>query len=237
MKQIIQSFWTGSVLSPVEQLSIKSYLKAGHPFHLYTYGDVGTVPAGTVVKDANDIAPKWKLTKFQNLANFSDYFRYLLLYKNGNWWSDLDSFCFQPFDFPEPYVFASQLSANPGNPENLCGGIIKAPANSEIMRYCMTRVAMTDTSKNDWADIGPHLIMDAVPRYDLQRYAKSKWVFCPLDHFNAPANIFGPDSWNVEFPPETCAIHLWNEEARRAGIDKWASHPGSLFDRLQRSVQ
>jgi hypothetical protein len=236
MLDIIQSLWVGDKLSPMEQICIKSYLRMGHPFHLYTYGPVKGVPVGAVVKDANQIVPKWKIETFQNLANFSDYFRYLMLWKNGNWWSDLDSFCLRPFNFTDPYVFATQLSSNPGHPQDLCGGVMKVPSNSEIMRYCMERVAETDVKANDWADIGPALIMESVPRFDLVRYAKSKWFFCPLDHFDAPANIFGPES-GKQCVGDAHAIHLWNEEARRGGIDKFGSYPGSLFEWLKRSVE
>jgi hypothetical protein len=236
MLDIIQSLWVGDRLSLMEQMCIKSHLRVGHPFHLYTYGGVGGIPPGVTTKDANVIAPKWKIEQFQNLANFSDYFRYLLLYKNGGWWSDLDSFCLRPFDFTDPYVFATQLSSNDGHPQDLCGGVMKVPVNSEIMRYCMERVAETDVKTNDWADIGPALIMEAVPRFDLGKYTKSKWVFCPLDHYEAPDNIFGPESGN-QCVGDAYAIHLWNEEARRAGIDKFGSYPGSLFDYLKRSVE
>jgi hypothetical protein len=113
---------------------------------------------------------------------------------------------------------------------------MKVPANSEIMRYCMERVAETDISQNNWADIGPMLIIESVPHFDLGRYAKSKWVFCPLDHYDAPANIFGPESGKV-CVGDAHAIHLWNEEARRGGIDKFGSYPGSLFEQLKRSVE
>ena len=40
MKQIIQGLWIGSELSMMEQLSIASFLKNGHDYHLYVYGDV-----------------------------------------------------------------------------------------------------------------------------------------------------------------------------------------------------
>ncbi len=54
---IIQSLWIGSRLSTMEKLCIVSFIKQGHAFHLYTYGEVAEVPQGTIVKDANEIIP------------------------------------------------------------------------------------------------------------------------------------------------------------------------------------
>lgn len=51
---VIQSLWIGGSLSVMEQLCITSFLKNGHPFHLYTYEDVKNIPDGTIVKDAED---------------------------------------------------------------------------------------------------------------------------------------------------------------------------------------
>ena len=81
---IIQSLWVGGRLSNMEKLSIASYLHYGEKFHLYTYGPVEGVPEGVVIKDANEIVPQSDISKFQNMANFSDWFRYNLLFKKGN---------------------------------------------------------------------------------------------------------------------------------------------------------
>jgi len=235
----IQSLWVDGSLSPVEQLSIKSYLKAGHPFNLYTYGDVKGVPTGALVKDAEEIAPKWKIAKFQNLANFSDYFRFMMLYKRGGYWSDLDVCCLHAYDFEGPYVFASQNSGPPEVEarEVLTSCVIKSPPGSNIMRRCLERISMTDTMHNGWADIGPILLIEEVPKCGLQQYAKSKLTFCPLDHYDAPDCIFGNGSGLLEFcSTDTRAVHMWNEEARRAGIDKYSSYPNSMFETLQRRI-
>lgn len=55
---IIQSLWVGDKLSVIEQLCIASFLKNGHEFHLYTYQDVGAVPNGAILQDANQIIPE-----------------------------------------------------------------------------------------------------------------------------------------------------------------------------------
>jgi hypothetical protein len=232
----IQGLWVGDKLSPMEQMCIKSFLRMGHPFHLYVYGKVDGVPAGTTIKQAAWVAPEWKIKSFQNLANFSDYFRFLLLYKNGGYWVDLDVFAVWPFDFSEPYVFSTQLTAI-GGVDDVNTGVIKMPAGCELARYCVEAIAATDTMKNGWPDIGPNLLIEATGRYGLQNYAHPHWDFCPLHYFEAPNNVFGPDS-AMRCVGDAHAIHLWNEEARRAGIDKFGPQLGSsLFESLKRSVE
>ena len=40
MSKIVQSLWIGEYLSSLEIMCIKSFLKKGHEFHLYTYDKV-----------------------------------------------------------------------------------------------------------------------------------------------------------------------------------------------------
>ncbi len=58
MSKIIQGLWVGGELSTMEQLSINSFIKNGYTYHLYIYGDVKNIPAGTTIKDGNDILQK-----------------------------------------------------------------------------------------------------------------------------------------------------------------------------------
>ena len=226
----IQSLWIGK-LSPLEQLCIRSFLKHGHEFHLYAYGTLDGVPNGCIVRDANEILPESDIEKFQNLANFSDLFRFCMLYRLGGWWVDLDVFCLRPFEFSSEHVFSSQYERN-GNADETTSCVIRAPKNSAVMRYCIDRIAQTDTGNCGWAEIGPALVLSAVRRFGLRHEPHQR--FCPLHYFEAPGNVFGPS--NVTFGPETFAVHLWNEEARRAGIDKFAEHPGSMFARLSEAI-
>ena len=230
----IQSLWVGSTLSKLERMCIQSYLNQGHLFYLYVYDYAGEVPEGVKVRDADSVVSSNKIEQFQNLANFSDYFRYNLLLRNGGYWVDLDNFCLRPYDFQVPYVFSSQRPGPKSNDSEINAGVIKVPANSEIMTFCVKQVEMMDTKTNHWSQIGPGLLMDAYHRFGLERYLRTYWTFCPLDYFGAPANVISPSHGDYQFPKETYSVHLWNEEMRRAGADKDASYPDSLYERLER---
>ena len=85
---IIQTLWIGGSLSLMEQLCVASFIKNGHEFHLYTYGEVLNVPNGAVIKDANEIIPESEIFTYCNgsYAGFADWFRWALLCKKGNIW-------------------------------------------------------------------------------------------------------------------------------------------------------
>lgn len=236
MRDVINSLWVGTALSPLENVCIKSYLRAGHPFRLYVYNPVANVPEGTIVEDAEWIVPQSNIKRFQNLANFSDYFRYSMLLWNGGYWVDLDNFCLRPYDFPEEYVFSSQLTGNRGMDEGNAG-VIKAPRNSPVMQYCLNKIDRMDLTRSEWAAIGPIMLRETYQPLRLGHYMKPHQTFCPLHYFQAPGNVFGLGTRDTQFPSSTYSVHLWNEEARRAGINKYAVHPGSLFERLKEMVR
>ena len=244
----VQSLWVGDKLSTMEKMSIASFLQVGQPFHLYTYGPVDGVPDGAEMKFAGDIVPKSTIDRFQNLANFSDYFRYMMLLKNGGYWTDLDVFCLRLFDFKEPYVFATQDERHtvrqPVGDVTTC--VIKAPADCDLLKYCLGRIAQMDTMKTPWAALGPSLLMEAVRHFSFQRYVKPSRIFCPVHYFDIgtnglapgpnPGPIMGPTSGRIVFGSDTHAVHMWNESNRRAGLDKNAVPPGSLYERLLRQL-
>ena len=78
MSAIVQGLWVGPTLSVMEQLSIASFLRHGHTYHLYVYEDVQHIPAGTVVQDGNQILPSSRIfqyTAHKTYAGFANFFR------------------------------------------------------------------------------------------------------------------------------------------------------------------
>src|ERR1700678_418306 len=117
----------------MERLCIESFLQNGHPFHLYVYEDVAGVPAGTELRDANQILPASRIFQYYEHASysgFSNFFRYKLLLEFGGWYTDTDMVCLRPFDFESDYVFSSQGIRTP---RMVNCGVMKAPPASDIM--------------------------------------------------------------------------------------------------------
>ncbi|WP_353572119.1 hypothetical protein [Candidatus Albibeggiatoa sp. nov. BB20] len=234
MLPIIQSLWIGDSLSVMEQLSIVSFLKNGHEFHLYIYDTVENVPKGAILKDANKIIPSSKIFKYKNhnsYAGFADLFRYKMLLENGHYWTDTDIVCLSPFDSEQAYVIAGQKMDNGIIIANNC--LIKAPKNSSLMQYCYDVAIKKNSEELTWGETGPHLLTFAIKQQQqFQRYVQPPEVFCPIS-----PNEFYKYITPIENPAvfrNSIAVHLWNEMWRRNNIDKSAHyHRNSMYEKLK----
>ena len=232
MKQIIQGLWIGSELSMMEQLSIASFLKNGHDYHLYVYGDVKGIPQGTVIQDGNEILPASLIFQYKqdkSYSAFSNFFRYKLLLDKGGWWVDTDTICLKPFTFDDPYVFSTELWREE---ETINCGIIKVPMASQVMAYAWATCQTKNPDELGWGEVGPKLMAEAVKKFALEKYVKTAKVFCPLG-FKEWGQVLEPTlRWDLD--ETTYAIHLWNEMWRRGGQGKNRRyHTDCLYEQLK----
>lgn len=232
MNDVIQGLWIGSELSVMEQLSIASFLHHGHEYHLYVYDELRNVPAGTVIRNANEILPASRIFQYTHQASyagFANFFRYKLLLERGGWWVDTDVICLKRFDFADEYVFAGEIDKED---EVIASGIIKAPAGSEVMAYAWTVCQQKDPRELRWGETGPRLMTEAVRKFSLEYFKKPYRLFCPLS-YKEWHRVLEPDA-EALLHEDTYAIHLWNEMWRAAGQDKNASYnPNCLYEQLK----
>lgn len=236
--KIISGFWLGPALTNIQKLCVRSFQDNGHQFDLYTYIPVAGVPSGVHLRDASEIV-KWKeRERFQNDANFSDYFRSNLTALYGGWYVDMDIVCLQPFDFPQERVFVSEWQFGGPAPQTTTplvnGCIIKIPAGDPMTAAILERISQLDTKTCGWIDVGP------------KQY---RWG---VDHFNYRDSIQHPDVFDGLWPdrlwefvnseqpfflPEAAkAIHLrtsyWKPGTVMNPNGKFS--PGSMFEILKR---
>jgi mannosyltransferase OCH1-like enzyme len=232
MNDVIQGLWIGAELSVMEQLSIASFLHHGHEYHLYVYDELKNVPAGAVIRNANEILPAARIFQYRNQASyagFANFFRYKLLLERGGWWVDTDVICLKRFDFAEEYVFASEVDKEE---EVIASGIIKAPAGSDVMAYAWGVCEGKDPRQLMWGETGPRLMTEAVGRFSLEGFKKPYRLFCPLN-YKEWRRVLEPDAEGLVHE-DTYAIHLWNEMWRAAGQDKNARYDRNcLYERLK----
>ena len=193
---IVQSLWVGPELSKLEIYSIRSYLKTGHTFHLYTYEKVKNIPKGTIIKDGNQIIPKKELFIYkESYLPFADIFRYKLLYEKGNYWVDLDMIALKKLDFKEPFVFSSERTIQKGaykNSEKYLAniGVLKAPKNSEFYKElylnCIKKTNITENIQF------MRTMRNLLEKYKYQKYVKKPKVFCPLDWWHTKDAFYPP---------------------------------------------
>jgi len=202
---------------------------------LWTYGPLDA-PDGVIIEDGNDILPESEIFSYSgpksegggSVSAFSNLFRYKLLKEKGDWWCDTDVVALKPFEFDEPYVFASELFKTGSSTATTC--VIKVPQHSDIMNMCYEKALSVDRDTVGWGTIGPKLLFESIFKCCLEEYVVSYSVFCPTNWFDAEKD---PPMHNRAIPERSYAVHMWQEMWRRKGIDKDGSFPGSLYERLK----
>jgi hypothetical protein len=246
----IQGLWIGKTLGAMEQLSIRSFLSHGHPYHLYLYGPVDGLPEAVRVFDANEILPESEIFYYSresgggSPAGFSNVFRYKLLHEKGGWWCDLDVVCLKPFAFLESLVLCGQWRRSGWPRQAINPGIMKVPRNSPLMRSCL-RKAVAAGKSVAWGQIGPKLLskqfyLSWFPRELLglrwaPRSIQAPEVFQPVDYWNVQDLVTPGKNLDVS---RSYAVHLWNEMWRVQGLDKNAEFDADcLFEQLKSRYQ
>lgn len=230
--KIVHGMWIGKQLSRIELLTMESFHRQGHEFHLWAYDEIETpLPAHVLLHDATEIIPRHRVFSYRrqhkwgqgkgSYAGFSDIFRYKLLHEKGGWWADMDVACLRPLDFAEEYVFRNhdQLA--------MVGNLMKCPKGSPLMLDCYKRaIAEVDSENTDW--FKPiRILNEMVEKHDLTAYIRQ--------------DIANVDQWDYvkkyvyDNPPLTgkyYAIHWMNEVWRSRGLDKNHSKPCTTLGKM-----
>lgn len=224
---VIHGLWIGDTLSPIEQLTIQSFIDHGHEFHLWTYQPIKFVPEKAILQNAADIIPEHRVFKYQHqnkhghgkgsYAGFSDIFRYKLLYEKGGWWVDMDITCLQPLTFETPYVFRYHHKSH------AVGNLMKCPKNSALMLYCYEAAVKQVTSENKNWMLPIEILNEGIRTFDLSQYITD----CSnIDSFPV---VLGLLSHASPIPQHWKVIHWMNEEFRRMDINKNTFLPNSVL--------
>lgn len=222
----VQSLWVGPKLSDMEIYSIKSFLKQGHKFILYTYENVKGIPKGTIIKDGNEIIKKKDLFQFKSsFLPFSDLFRYKMLYEKGGYWVDLDMICLKPLNFKNKYVFSSERTIQKGPYRNRTKteianiGILKSPKHSpfykELFEECLNVINKKKIKENIQL---MRIMRKYLDKYDYHKYVKPSIYFCPLDWWHTKDAFippccrgkYGVEGYDIKsiFKKAYC-VHMW----------------------------
>lgn len=149
MSEIVNGFWYGT-LTPLQIISLQSFVNNGHQYKLWIYPDAGKglkfsepgldIPAGIEVCDANEIIPFRYFFKHWtgSVATFADMFRYKLLYERGGWWADLDIINLAPLPKGIPIFFGGERAKLTGafaskTPYKYWIGLMKFPKGHPVM--------------------------------------------------------------------------------------------------------
>lgn len=180
----INCFWHGECLGLLERLTLKSFLSNGYDVCLWRYNEQLDIdcPWGVRIGDANEIVPYDELFYYKgsgdcregSLGGFSDLFRYVLLYKKGGVYVDMDSTCLNYFDFADEYVF------KPHRQYKTVANVLKAPAGSEFLSLCIERTRKQINENNSNWGLPIKIFNDTITDLKLEKYI-------------VPDNYFGCD--------------------------------------------
>jgi len=244
---VIQSMWIGSELSAMERLSISSFLRNGHQYHLYVYDEVKNLPEGVILKDASAIITPDKIFKYKDrdtYAGFANVFRYKLLLEKGSFWVDTDVVCLRPFNFVSDYVFVRsrrlKLFGNLDETFRVENCIIKAPPGSDIMQYCYEISNNRNPDELKFGETGPYFLRPTVRKFNLEKYVVRAETFCPVDwphwqRFLSPSPLITWMEMAKIVIYRTKGLHLWNEMWRLNHVDKNGSFSNfCIYEKLKK---
>ena len=230
---VICMFWLGPSISYIEQLSMLSFLRAGHRVQLYVYGDVGNVPEGVEICDANTVAPQGYLVTLRypngSYALAANYLRLLLQQQGRGVWADADMICLAPITRQEPCLFGYEHA------DTINNAVLYLPPDSPIItemlhpfghnampwwlslnrkrQLLMRRMIGRSFGPQDhhWGTFGPAGLTAVARKYGLDRFAQPVEVFYPLPIAHA-GDVYAPGG-SVEgfITPRSLTIHLWHQ--------------------------
>lgn len=217
----VNGLWIKGELSPLEKLTIQSFIANGYEFILWTYDEplVYSQIENLIVRDAREIILENQVFSYKlsnqfghgkgSYAGFSDVFRYQLLYLNGGWWVDMDVTCIKRFEFESPYVFRKSKLTN----DFVVGNIMCVPKGSALMKKCFEESIDTVNADNqDWM-LPINILNKYIQEENLEQYIYS---FSNEDSWPVVSQLLTQSA----YPPNWSAIHWMNEEFRRINIPK-----------------
>jgi len=258
MSDVIRSLWVGSKLSTLERICARSWIYHGHRFELFVYDDVGNVPDGVVLRDANSIIPKKDVFIWRgSYAIFADLFRWTLLYELGGYWVDMDMLCLKPFDFEDDVLFGCEHS----NAASI--GVLKLPAKHLIAnemlslarnpnriignerfkvkfkKYLRSYLLFGSKTGLRWGEAGgPKAFTWILKKHNYFHLGKPFTYFYPVDPLNWRCLFDGTLKGEQSFYATSYAVHLWNELLRRDGFCKEGPfHPDSFVAGQQKRLE
>lgn len=259
----VNCLWVGGELRPLEQVSLLSMQKQGHAVRLFTYGEVGNVPDGVEVADANEVLP-WKQMIFYretgSPALGANRFRYRLMRMGLGLWLDADMLLLKPILKRDGHLFGREDETLINN------AALFLPAASPVLEGLIAftcddfaippflpakerlRLVLRKWSgrprhvcRMPWGVFGPMALTHFVETHGLTGEAEGREVFYPVPYTDAHSLFMANADIEGSLKDTTLAVHLWNETLRRPShlrpnnpVGKLLVEKGSFVERYAR---
>lgn len=237
---VIASFWHGP-LSWLEKVSIASFVRHGHPVHVYSYEPQGELPAGAEWKDAEDVLPRDRMFFYKGHGTpgaFSDLFRMNLMRQERGIWADCDVYCVRPIDDLGPYIFSWE------RPGSINGAVLRIPSDAPLLDDLLSifdldnrpllephlplgrrlevaaRRLLGDPvtpAYMQYGATGPFALTHFVPKHGLIDKVLPSTVFYPVPYAGIPALMTAGSDLKDVIKPDTHGVHIWRSQLTRRG--------------------
>jgi hypothetical protein len=253
----IAQLWIGGNLSYMEQLCAASFRDAGHHVKMYTYGDVGNIPDGIEIADANEIMPLGNVIAHKRTgspAPQADKWRYNMLAKcDRTIWADTDAYCVKKFSSENGHFHGWE------SPHHINNGVVGLPKDSEtlagLIDFTSDEYAIPDWFNEDlkaemqekkaagnpvhvgeqsWGVWGPQALTHFLHKTGEHKYAMPIEALFPVS-FKKRRLMLKPNLDLGEYITDnTLSIHFWGRRMRMRIIEREGGepHPESLIGRL-----
>jgi hypothetical protein len=221
---LVNTFWSGSRLSPVEIACLRSFMHRGIQVRLFSY-DAIELPAGIEWVDAGEVLPRESLFHFDGSpAAFSDIFRYKLLRDEGGWWVDTDV-VFTGSALPDcSHYWAWQDLRTINN------AVLKFPRGDPLCASLLAESQSRATDLTAWGETGPQLLTEFVWGGRQDVHTQSVASTYPV-HWLQAYYFWFPELAPVvrRLSAEATFVHLWNSLYARMGLDLGQPVPAGSF--------
>jgi len=233
----VNSLWIGKKLSPINIISINSFLHNSYKYNLYVYEEVENIPKGVNVLDANEIKDESEVFYYRkgfskgSPAGFACLFRYILLYERAGTWVDLDMVLLKDFEFDDDYVFVQQSLPNSSSFLVNVNLIHTKNKNKPVFKDCIDEIENVDKDSIRHGDMGPVLFDYKVKEFNLIDYVQPTEKFCPI-HWYELFNIVDP---TYKLPEESVGVHLWQSRWKHDGFNEYEEYDENcIYEQLKK---
>ncbi|WP_299303098.1 hypothetical protein [uncultured Litoreibacter sp.] len=253
----IAQLWIGGNLTYMEQLCAVSFRDAGHHVKMYTYGEVGNIPDGIEVCDANEIMSMDHVIAHKRTgspAPQADKWRYNMLAKTDDQiWADTDAYCVKKFTSSNGHFHGWESEHHINN------GVVGLPADSDtlagLIDFTSDEYAIPDWFKPElrdemaqkkaagnpvhvgeqsWGVWGPQALTHFLHKTGEHKYAMPIEALFPIS-FKKRRLMLKPNLDLSHYVTDnTLSIHFWGRRMRMRIIERenGEPHPDSLIGKL-----
>lgn len=235
----VNAIWIGDTIPELHAMCMRSWLRHGHKYVLWTYDPTIDVPSGVIRRNARQVFDSPILRYVCENGSHNDgspvlhanMFRYKFLAEHGGTFIDSDTLCLSN-EMPESYCFSSENAKH--DIPNFA--FVRLPPRTALMQACFVE-AQHRLHEPTAGRFGPKLLSDMMrhvygePTLPNEFKVLPAAAFCKL-RWHQTAQFFAEQAPDLT---GCYGLHLWARQLQKEQAKVVAKHPPtSLWERFRR---